>query len=72
LPQLSLEELQAVTERIYELKIEAARGMAARSPSKKQNAKVEALLEKAKRFRDSLNFTTTPQESDRFKREGRL
>lgn len=31
----------------------------------------EAMVAEARRFRASLNFTTTPEEIDRFKREGR-
>jgi plasmid stability protein len=32
---------------------------------------VEKMIEEAKEFRSSLKFTTTPEEIDRFKREGR-
>jgi plasmid stability protein len=32
---------------------------------------VEAMLEKTRRFRDSLNFKAAPGEIDAFKREGR-
>lgn len=32
---------------------------------------VEALIAETRRFRESLNFKTTPEEIDRFKREGR-
>lgn len=32
---------------------------------------VEALIAETRRFRSSLKFTTTPEEIDRFKREGR-
>lgn len=32
---------------------------------------VEAMIAKARKFRASLKFTTTPEEIDRFKREGR-
>jgi len=40
------------------------------APSRKID--VEAMLAREKRFRDSLHFTTTPEEIDAFKREGRL
>ena len=33
---------------------------------------IEVLLEKERKFRESLNFLTTPDEIDRFKRMGRL
>jgi plasmid stability protein len=32
---------------------------------------VEAMIEKARKFRASLKFVTTPEEIDRYKREGR-
>jgi plasmid stability protein len=39
------------------------------APSKRLD--VEAMIAATRRFRDSLKFTTTPEEIDRFKREGR-
>jgi plasmid stability protein len=36
-----------------------------------QKADMEALLAEAKRFRESLDFMTTPAEIDKFKRMGR-
>jgi len=33
---------------------------------------VEAMIEETRRFRESLKFTTTPEEIDAFKREGRV
>jgi hypothetical protein len=40
------------------------------APSRKID--IETMLAREKRFRDSLNFTTTPEEIDAAKREGRL
>lgn len=40
------------------------------APSRKID--IDAMLAREKRFRDSLNFTTTPEEIDAAKREGRL
>ena len=42
---------------------------AAVAPSRKVD--VEAMIEGTRRFRDSLNLWTTPEEIDAFKREGR-
>lgn len=39
------------------------------APSKRID--VEAMIAETRRFRAGLNFTTTPEEIDRFKREGR-
>lgn len=39
------------------------------APSKRID--VEAMIAETRRFRASLNFTTTPEEIDSFKREGR-
>lgn len=39
------------------------------APSKRLD--VEAMIAKTRALRASLNFTTTPEEIDRFKREGR-
>ena len=39
------------------------------APSKRVD--VEAMIAETRRFRESLNFKTTPEEIDRFKREGR-
>ncbi|MEJ0001178.1 MAG: Arc family DNA-binding protein [Verrucomicrobiota bacterium] len=39
------------------------------APSRKVD--VEAMIARAKRFRESLKFTTTAEEIDRFKRMGR-
>jgi hypothetical protein len=72
LPDLTFEELQVVIDRINELKLDTAQPISTHLPSEEKNAKVEALLTKARAFRDSLNLTTTPEEIDRFKREGRL
>jgi plasmid stability protein len=40
------------------------------APAKKVD--IEAMLAREKRFMDSLGFTTTPEEIDAAKREGRL
>ena len=39
------------------------------APSKRID--IEAMIAETRRFRDSLKFTTTPAEIDRFKRDGR-
>ena len=72
LPTLTFEELQLVINRIQELRLERARNMSEHPSSEEQQAKVEAMLVAEKRFRDSLGFTTTPEEIDRAKRDGRL
>ncbi len=72
LTQLSLEELQSVIERVDELKLEAAKALAAQPLSKARKAKIESMLAKEKQFSDSLDFTTTSEEIDKSKREGRL
>jgi plasmid stability protein len=40
------------------------------APSRKVD--IEAMIAREKRFMESLSFSTTPEEIDAFKREGRL
>ena len=72
LPKLTLDELQILTKRLYELTIDATLALSKQPISEKQKAQIEAMLAREKRYRDSLNFTTTPEEIDGAKRQERL
>ncbi len=79
MPAITLKGLPATLHR--QLKVRAARHKRslnqeviavledAVAPAKRVDT--EAMIAETRRFRESLNLTTTPEEIDRFKREGR-